>query len=237
MYELMNVLPPNNSFTVLYQDEHYLAINKPPGYVVHRSPMTRNAPLVVLQLLRDQLNQKVFPIHRLDRKTSGVLIFALSSEANKQLGLQFADRQIEKEYEAIVRGWTPLKDTIDYPLLNDNGVIQDAVTSYETLEQFEVDLPLGKFQTSRYSRIRLSPKTGRMHQLRKHMSHIFHPIIGDRPHGCSKQNRLWKQKFEMDTMMLHARRLAFTHPYTKEHVQIHAPFFDEYIRVLDILKP
>lgn len=233
----MDTHSPNDHFSVLYQDEFYVAINKPPGYIVHRSPMTRNAPLVVLQLLRDQLKQKVYPVHRLDRKTSGILIFALSSEANRELGLQFTDRKIEKEYEAIVRGWTPLKDTIDYALVNDNGVTQDAITSYVTLEQFEIDLPMGKFQTSRYSKIKLSPKTGRMHQLRKHMSHIFHPIIGDRPHGCNKQNRMWKKKFGMDTMMLHAKGLAFTHPYTQREIQIHAPYFDEFIRVMDILKP
>jgi len=233
----MNTFATNPHFSVLYQDEFYVAINKPPGYVVHRSRMHRNASLVVLQLLRDQLKQKVYPIHRLDRKTSGILIFALSSDANKQLSLQFANRQIDKEYEAIVRGWTPVGDTIDYALVNEKGVSQEAITTYETLQQFEINLPNGKFETSRYSRIKLSPKTGRMHQLRRHMSHIFHPIIGDRPHGCNKQNRLWKQKFEMDTMMLHAKRLAFTHPYTKNEIKIKAPYFDEFIRVMDILKP
>jgi tRNA pseudouridine65 synthase len=233
----MNALPSDNHFSVLFQDEYYVAINKPPGYVVHRSPMTRNAPLIVLQLLRDQLNKKVYPIHRLDRKTSGVLIFALSSESNKQLGIQFANRTIEKEYTAIVRGWTLPQGTIDYPLVNEKLKTQDAITTYTTLEQFEIDLPFGNFKTSRYSLVKLSPKTGRMHQLRKHMAHIFHPILGDRPHGCNKQNRLWKEDFGMDTMMLHANQIKFVHPYTDKKNQIEAPYFEEFKRVLKILKP
>jgi len=229
-------LPTHDQFEVLYKDSFYVAINKPPGYIVHRSSMTRNAPLVVLQLLRDQLNQRVYPVHRLDRKTSGVLIFALAPEANKLLGQRFENHLVQKEYLAIVRGWTEDSGIIDYELVNDSGKVQSAQTSYETIGRFEIDLPSDKFQTSRYSEVHLFPKTGRMHQLRKHMSHIFHPIIGDRPHGCNKQNRLWKQTYGMDTMMLHARRLTFIHPYSNEEVVIEAPFFNEYERVKKILE-
>lgn len=232
----MDDIPVHSQFEILFQDRYFVAINKPPGYIVHRSSMTRNAPLVVLQLLRDQLNQRVYPVHRLDRKTSGVLIFALDSESNKRLGKQFEKHHIEKEYLAIVRGWTADAGIIDYDLINENGTVQSAQTAYSTMSRFEIDLPAGKFQTSRYSEVKLNPKTGRMHQLRRHMSHIFHPIIGDRPHGCNKQNRLWKQTFNMDTMMLHARRLTFIHPYTNENIKITAPFFNEYKRVKVILK-
>jgi tRNA pseudouridine65 synthase len=155
----------------------------------------------------------------------------------RKVGLQFANHEVTKTYIAIVRGWSPNGDTINYNLINEKGKSQDAITAYETLEKFEIDLPFGKFQTSRYSKVKLKPKTGRMHQLRKHMSHIFHPILGDRPHGCNKQNRLWKQKFEMDTMMLHARQLQFNHPYLENEIKIEAPYFEEYHRVLSILKP
>lgn len=233
----MSDLDSKTHFTVLYQDEYFVAINKPPGYIVHRSSIARNAPLVVLQLLRDQINKRLYPLHRLDRKTSGVLIFALSSEANKLLSQQFANHELYKEYTAIVRGWTEDKGTIDYNLENERGTSQTAITLFETLERYEINLPFGKFPTSRYSKVRLMPKTGRMHQLRKHMAHIFHPIIGDRPHGCNKQNKMWKQKFLMDTMMLHAKRLIFTHPYSKEEIQIDAPYLEEFERVMKILKP
>jgi len=232
----MEEIQGHKGFNVLYRDEYYVAINKPPGYLVHRSSIARNATLIVLQLLRDQLNQKVYPVHRLDRKTSGVLVFALDPEANKMLGQLFEKKTITKEYMAIVRGWTQAEDVIDYDLTNENGKTQTSVTHYETINHFEIDLPLGKFQTSRYSEVKLRPQTGRMHQLRKHMSHIFHPIIGDRPHGCNKQNRMWKQKFEMDTMMLHAKSLFFIHPYTEEQIVIEAPFFEEYKRVKGILE-
>jgi len=232
----MNDLANHIAFEILFKDEYYVAINKPPGYIVHRSSIAMNAPLVVLQLLRDQLGQRVYPVHRLDRKTSGILIFALDSESNKHLGKQFAEHQVTKEYKAIVRGWTDENGFIDYDLVNESGKSQSAQTSYETLSKYEIDMPSGKFQTSRYSEVRLQPKTGRMHQLRKHMSHIYHPIIGDRPHGCNKQNRIWKQRFGMDTMMLHAEKLAFTHPFSKKEISIEAPFFEEYERVKEILE-
>ncbi|MDF1697394.1 MAG: pseudouridine synthase [Saprospiraceae bacterium] len=222
---------------VLYRDEHYVAINKPPGFIVHKSSMTRNATEVVLQTLRNQLNQWVYPVHRLDRKTSGVLILSLSSEANRPLANLFQTHKIEKEYRAILRGWTERNGRIDYNLVNDAGKTQSAITSYKTLQHYEIDLPHGKFQTSRYSEVELLPTTGRMHQLRKHMAHIFHPILGDRPHGCNKQNRLWKDKFGMDTMLLHARRLKFSHPFLNQDIEITAPFFEEYQRVKSILKP
>ncbi len=232
----MDEIPSCEWFEVLYKDNYYIAINKPSGYIVHRSSIARNATLIVLQKLRDQLNQKVYPVHRLDRKTSGVLIFALAPEPNKRLGQLFEKHLVKKEYMAIVRGWTDDKGIIDYDLINDNGKSQSAFTSYETIKHFEINLPFGKFQTSRYSEVRLIPKTGRMHQLRKHMSHIFHPIIGDRPHGCNKQNRLWKHTFNMDNMMLHARRLSFIHPYTQEEIIIEAPFFNEYNGTKKILQ-
>ncbi len=232
----MEEIRDHEDFEILYRDDYFVAINKPPGYVVHRSSMVRNAPMVVLQLLRDQLGQRVNPLHRLDRKTSGVLIFALAAEPNRLLSNLFENQHVNKEYQAIVRGWTDESGTIDYALANSKGKSQSAYTEYKTLNHFEIDLAFGKFQTSRYSEVCLMPKTGRMHQLRKHMSHIFHPIIGDRPHGCNKQNGLWKRTFGMDTMMLHARTLSFVHPYTKEEVLISAPFFDEYLRVKEILR-
>ncbi|MEM9549429.1 MAG: pseudouridine synthase [Bacteroidota bacterium] len=232
----MSQISEHNGFEILFQDADLIAINKPPGYLVHRSSIARNATQIVLQELRDQLGQRIYPVHRLDRKTSGVLLFSLHADFVKPLGQLFEKKQIQKEYMAIVRGWTEAEGIIDYELTNDRGKKQDAVTRYQTKRHFEIDLPFGKFMTSRYSEVKLMPETGRMHQLRKHMSHIFHPILGDRPHGCNKQNRLWKYKFDMDTMMLHALRLSFKHPETNQIIEIEAPFFDEYQRVKRILE-
>jgi len=224
------------SLEVLFRDDYLVAINKPHGYVVHRSGYTRNANKIVLQSLRDQLQQRVYPIHRLDRKTSGVLILALNPEVLSVMSNQFQTQKVKKVYQAIVRGWTDDAGIIDYALTNDNGKLQSAVTTYTTIARFEMALPQGLHSTSRYSEVQLVPQTGRMHQLRKHMAHIFHPILGDRPHGCNKQNRLWKQKFAMDTMLLHASQLTFQHPDGGRVMHIKAPFSSEYRRVLNLMR-
>ncbi len=225
-----------NMLEILYQDTYLIAINKPHGLLVHQSPIARDAEEFALQLLRDQLNQTVYPSHRLDRKTSGVLLFALDKESDRMMQQMFQNRQVEKKYLAIVRGFAPSEMTIDYALKNENEILQDAVTHFKTLEQYQIDVPFGKHATSRYSLVEAMPETGRMHQLRKHFAHILHPIIGDRPHGCNKQNKFWLEKFQMNTMLLHASELSFIHPYTKEEIMIKADLSDEFKRVLEILR-
>ena len=220
---------------IVFQDDDLVAINKPHGLLVHRSSIARDAEEFALQLLRDQLNQKVFPVHRLDRKTGGVLLFALSKEVEKLMQQQFYDNKVDKKYLAIVRGYTPDDEEIDYPLRKENGTLQEAFTRYKTLARAELDVALGNHPTSRYSLVEANPETGRMHQLRKHFSHIFHPIIGDRTHGCNKQNKLFKEKWELDTMLLHASQLTFDHPLTKEQIHIEAPLQDEFLRVMEMM--
>jgi|SRR5690554_4223995 len=219
----------------VYQDNYIVAINKPHGLLVHQSSIARDAKEFALQLLRDQIGKTVYPSHRLDRKTSGILVFALDKATDKLMQQKFRNRAVEKKYLALVRGFAPSEMTIDYALKNENEVLQDAVTHFKALEQFELNLPLGKHRTSRYSLVEASPETGRMHQLRKHFAHIFHPIIGDRPHGCNKQNKFWLEHFEMDTMLLHASSLSFNHPHTDERVDIKAGISKEFERVLKII--
>lgn len=221
---------------ILYQDEFLVAINKPHGLLVHRSPIAADASEFAIQLLRDQLGQKVFPVHRLDRKTSGVLLFALNEEINRKLQIDFMNKKVQKKYIALVRGFTPDKGTIDYALTTDDGKIQDAITHYKTISQFEIAIPFGKHFSSRYSLLEIDPETGRMHQIRKHLAHIFHPIIGDRPHGCNKQNKLFLEKWNMKTMMLHAQELEFIHPITNEKILIKAQMSSEFLRTLEILE-
>jgi len=220
---------------ILFQCEHLVAINKPNGLLVHRSPIASDADVFAVQLLRDQLGQKVYPVHRLDRKTSGVLLFALDEATNSEMQRKFMQGEITKTYHAIVRGYTPDTGEIDYPLKRDDGVTQDAVTNFETLMRTEVPFAVGKHPTSRYSLVKLNPVTGRMHQLRKHMAHILHPIIGDRPHGCNKQNRFFKEQLDMMQMMLHAVELGFVHPVTKQAVTIEAPYPAEFSRMRKVL--
>lgn len=201
--------------------------------------MAADASEFAVQLLRDQLGQRVYPVHRLDRKTGGALLFALNETMNATMQQQFMDGQVAKTYLAIVRGYTPDEQAIDYPLRRDEGngqgLLQEAFTMLRTLQRTEVALPFGKHATSRYSLVELTPTTGRMHQLRKHMAHILHPIIGDRPHGCNKQNKLFLNQFGMNTMLLHAQRIRFRHPFSAENIEITAPWQKEFSRMLETL--
>ena len=213
-----------------------MAINKPNGLLVHKSPIAADADVFAVQLLRDQLGQKVYPVHRLDRKTSGVLLFALDEEMNSLMQQQFQEGEVKKTYHAIVRGFTPDEGEIDYPLKRDDGVVQEAFTSFKTMGRSEVPFQIGKHPTSRYSLVELTPTTGRMHQLRKHMAHIFHPIIGDRPHGCNKQNRFFKNELGVDEMMLHAVSIEFVHPATGQTISVKAPYRPAFEELLEVLK-
>ncbi|OCX54817.1 pseudouridylate synthase [Mucilaginibacter sp. PPCGB 2223] len=220
---------------IIYHDNHLIAINKPHGLLVHRSPIAADAGEFALQLLRDQIGQKVYPVHRLDRKTAGVLLFALDKDTEIAMQQAFMDGRVDKKYLAIVRGHSLDAGEIDYPLRRDDGVLQDAFTAYRTLNRAELDVPLGKHPTSRYSLVEAKPATGRMHQLRKHFAHIFHPIIGDRTHGCNKQNKLFKERWQIETMLLHASELSFIHPVNGLALHIKAPLQAEFLRVMELM--
>jgi tRNA pseudouridine65 synthase len=221
---------------ILYRDEHLIAINKPHGLLVHRSSIAADVEEFALQLLRDQVGQPVYPAHRVDRKTGGVLLFAFDKQTEIAMQKQFSANQVSKKYLAIVRGHTPDTEDIDYPLRKENGTLQDAFTTYKTLNRAELDVPFGNHPTSRYSLVEAAPATGRMHQLRKHFAHIFHPIIGDRTHGCNKQNKLFKEKWEMETMLLHASSITFNHPHSGEGIAIEASLQPEFIRVMGLMR-
>ncbi len=221
---------------IVYQDEHLIAINKPHGLLVHRSKIANDATEFALQLLRDQIGQQVSPVHRLDRKTSGLLLFAFEKEVEIAMHKQFMEGEVSKKYLTILRGYAPDQLDIDYPLAKENGTMQDAFTSFVTLQRAEIDVAFGKHATSRYSLVEATPKTGRMHQLRKHFAHIFHPIIGDRTHGCNKQNRFFKEQFAMTAMLLHASQLAFAHPVTGQQIELKAGVHPEFKRMMELMK-
>jgi len=220
---------------IVYQDAHLIAINKPHGLLVHRSSMASDAKVFALQMLRDQVNMHVSPVHRLDRKTGGLLLFALQKDVEIEMHKLFQSGSVVKKYIAILRGYSPESMDIDYPLAKDNGVLQDAFTSFVTLKQAELNVAFGKHETSRYSLVEATPTTGRMHQLRKHFAHICYPIIGDRKHGCNKQNRFFKEQWEMTTMLLHASELQFIHPVTQEKIWLKADFQPEFKKVMDLM--
>lgn len=221
---------------IIYEDENLIAINKPHGLLVHQSSTARDATEFALQLLRDQVGKHVSPVHRLDRKTSGILLFAFDKPSEIAMHQQFMNTETDKKYLAVLRGYTPDVMDIDYPLAKENGTMQDAFTSFKTLQRAEVDVAFGKHPTSRYSLVEATPKTGRMHQLRRHFSHILHPIIGDRTHGCNKQNKFFKEQWDMTTMLLHASELSFMHPVTQKQIHLKAGLHDEFKRVMDFMK-
>lgn len=219
---------------ILYQDNDLIAINKPHGLLVHASSIARDVDVNAIKLLRNQIGQYVYPIHRLDRKTSGVLLFGLNKEIVRTIKEQFDNRTVNKKYIAIVRGYFPTEEVVlDYPLINDKGKVQTAITRFNLLDTTELDIPFGRHDTSRYSLVDCSPVTGRYHQIRKHLAHLRHPIIGDRPHGCNKQNRMFKERWNMTTMMLHACSLEVTHK--EERLLIIAGLTKQFIGVADVL--
>lgn len=221
---------------IVYQDDHLIAINKPHGLLVHRSSIANDAKEFALQLLRDQVNRHVSPVHRLDRKTGGLLLFAFEKDVEIAMQQQFMNGEVKKKYLSVLRGHAPDQLDIDYPLAKENGTIQEAFTSFVTLKRAELDIAFGKHSTSRYSLVEASPTTGRMHQLRKHFAHIFYPIIGDRKHGCNKQNKFFKEQWEMTTMLLHASELTFMHPVTHKEVHLQAAVQSEFLRVTALMK-
>ena len=220
---------------IVYQDEHIIAINKPHGLLVHRSSIANDAKVFALQLLRDQVGRHVSPVHRLDRKTGGLLLFAFEKDVEIAMHQQFQNAQVQKKYLAVLRGHSPDQQDIDYPLAKENGTLQEAFTSFVTLQRSELQIPFGKHSTSRYSLVEATPTTGRMHQLRRHFAHIFYPIIGDRKHGCNKQNRFFKETWEMTTMLLHASQLSFNHPVTGVPLTLNAEIGNEFQRVNELM--
>lgn len=220
---------------IIYQDEYLVAVNKPAGMLVHRSWLDKHETQFVMQTLRDQIGQHVFPLHRLDRPTSGVLVFALLSEIASNVMPMFANHEMVKTYHAIVRGWIEEGDVLDYPLKEELDKIADkfakqdkeaqsAVTEYQPLAKVEVPFSTGKFPTTRYCLVEMKPKTGRKHQLRRHMAHLRHPIVGDTTHGDGKHNRLYREEYDCHRLMLHASELRFVHPYTKQELLLKASF-------------
>lgn len=213
---------------LLYQDEHFIAVNKPSGFHVHppENPEFRvPRDKIMLYHVRKMMKQHVFPVHRLDAGTSGVLLFALSSPAASQLCKLFTDRNTHKTYQAVTRGYTPESGRIEIPLeLDSTGDLVDAQTSFRRLGLREFPVAVGKkFPTARYSWVEVTPHTGRYHQIRRHFNRISHPLLGDAVHGDSHHNRFFRNDLGIEGLCLKALRLEFIHPWSQEAISIEAP--------------
>ncbi len=230
---------------ILYRDEALIAIDKPSGLLIHRSLIDKHETRFAIQLLRDQIDQRVYPLHRLDKPTSGVLLFALTEAAARAMGAAFEDNAVSKNYLAVVRGYTSEQERIDYPLREDLDRMTDArarqdkparpaVTDYTRLATLQVPISDGRHPTSRYSLLNVTPRNGRKHQIRRHMKHIFHPIIGDTTHGDGRHNQIFRTHLHCQRLLLCARQLSFAHPDSDAPITIRAPLDAQFQCIVDL---
>lgn len=231
------------SLDVLFRDEHLIAVHKPAGLLVHKSPIDQHETRYAMRILRDQIGQWVYPVHRLDKPTSGLLLFALSSEVARMVSDQFEHRGVKKTYQAVVRGYTLESAEIDHALKeiaafkSEKKTVEKmepkpAQTGYQRLATYEMPFSDGRFPTSRYSHLELYPRTGRKHQIRRHLKHISHPIIGDVSYGKGPHNRLFRDEFGSERLLLAATRLVLEHPLSGKMLDIHCPLAEEFHQLL-----
>lgn len=233
---------PQNPLHLLYQDDALLVVHKPSGLLVHRSPIDKNETEFALQYART-LNggAHVYPIHRLDRPTSGLLIFARNPDIASRLGQDMMAHNLRKTYVAIVRGWPEEQGTVDYALrdMADDPryrgtelKMRDAVTDFTRLATVELPVAVDRYPSSRYALVKLHPRTGRKHQLRRHMKHLRHPIIGDAKHGKSTHNHFFGSAFGVQRLMLAATEMALDHPTTGAPLVLRAPLAPDLAQVM-----
>lgn len=231
---------------ILFRDEHLVAIHKPSSLLVHRSEIDRHETRFAVQLLRDQIGRRVYPAHRLDRGTSGVLLFALDKETARLLGACFERQEVVKTYLAVVRGHPPETGRIDHALSRrrddaewvgdrSSDQAQPAVSDFRRLATCELPHQVDRYPTSRYALVEVTPHTGRRHQIRRHLKHIAHPIVGDATFGKGRHNRLFQQLFGCHRMLLACARLQLIHPYSGAPLDLIAPPDGEFATVLDAL--
>ncbi len=226
--------------SVLYRDQHLIAVAKPAGLLVHRSRIDYHEQQNLVEALSRQTGRRIYPAHRLDKPTSGVLVAALDEASARQLGKQFENRQVLKTYLAVVRGYTRLVGFIDHPVGDKDRPAQEkraATTLYRTLSSIELPYRADRYPASRYSLIEVRPQSGRRHQIRQHLKHINHPIIGDTSYGKTSHNRLFANLFECRRLLLHAASITLTHPVTDRMLTINCdlselPGQDSFPRVL-----
>jgi len=222
-----------STLPVLYRDDHLLAINKPAGLLVHRSHLDYHEPHNALDILKHQTGLSLFTIHRLDKPTSGVLLFALNKESAANLAKQFNNQLTKKNYLTIVRGHTIDQETIEHAVLDKDARHKgkkDAKTHYKTIAQLELPHCVDRYPTTRYSALSVTPTTGRRHQIRLHMKHISHPIIGDSSYGKSKHNRFFAEHYQCERLLLHAQSLTINHPVEGTECKISALQHDASMR-------
>lgn len=278
----MPPVPPD--LPILFQDDDLIAVHKPAGLLVHRTDLDRGERTFALQVVRDQIGRRVYAAHRLDRGTSGVLLFGLRPEVGQALGAMFEGREVHKTYLAVVRGQPSAQGEIDHPLprrpderemvahhaVRPDGsepvspavggpdapqrarapaagdqalrgsdrppegataAAQEALTRYRRLATVELPHRVDRYPTSRYALLELEPVTGRRHQLRRHLKHVSHPIVGDATYGKARHNRLFEALFGCRRLLLACVEVRLPHPVSGEPLTITAPLAEDFAAV------
>ncbi len=223
----------------IFEDEFFLAVDKPPGFFVQPPKANGffiNPSHLLLPWVEKKLGHKIYPVHRLDSATSGLTLLAKSAISAEKLNALFRDHKIEKKYLALVRGYAELSGEINEPLENPKTKeLMPAFTSFECLQQFEIPAPVSKYPTSRYSLLAVKPKTGRWHQIRRHLDRINHPIVGDLHHGDGHHNRYFRDELGLSGLWLRAQELSFQHPISSQSISIKAPKSPRWERLMKTL--
>jgi tRNA pseudouridine65 synthase len=226
--------------TILYDDDDLVAVHKPAGLLVHRSSIDSRAERFLLQTLRDQIGAAVHPVHRLDKATSGIVVFARHAQAASRLAQAFRDGAVTKTYVAVVRGWAPEAVDIDHPLRDiadqrsrrQTFDSREAFTAVRCLARAELAAAVGRYPTARYSLVTCHPRTGRRHQIRRHLKHLRHPIIGDVNYGDGAHNRFFRDALGITRLLLAASLLRVPHPRTDQAIELHAPLDASFLDAL-----
>lgn len=230
-----------NPQDVLYRSKGLLAINKRAGIPVHGSPIIEDSPQTLLAMVRQNEGRLMYAPHRLDRPVSGVMLFTGKRDLLSELSRLFETGEIQKCYITVARGWTEDKGEISYPLLppkdvrKAGSVARESVTRFKTIARVELPIPVDPYPTARYSLLALHPQTGRRHQLRMHMKHISHPLVGDTTYGRGEHNRMFRENYNCDRLLLHAWTVEFAHPANGRSVRIQAPLDGQFSRVISAL--
>jgi tRNA pseudouridine65 synthase len=222
---------------IIYQDDFLVVVNKAPGLLMHKSFIAKEVEENLKDKLSQQLGVPIFLVHRLDRKTAGLVVCAFDKETARHLADQFARKEVRKVYLAICRGHLAASITINKPLENERGNLQDAETYFEPLAYAELAICTGKYPSTRLSLVACKPRTGRMHQIRRHLAHLRHYIINDKPHGDCKVNKVFKDELSLDHMMLHASEMDLIHPKTKKNIHLKASFFEQFAQLHRFFEP
>lgn len=222
---------------ILHADAHLAVVNKPAGLMVHDSKLARGETDFAADRLRELFGRPIFLVHRLDRATSGCLLLAFDRDTASALGRSLMAEHFRKDYLAVCRGWPePAEADIEHPLDGGPGKPQKkpATTHYRTLATAEVDWPSQQHPTSRYALLLCSPRTGRFRQIRRHLKHVHHHLVGDSSHGDGRHNAAFRMR-GVHRMLLHAWRLGFPHPADGREQVVQAPLDEEFRRALDLL--